>query len=273
VTKVERRLHSLRVEPGRPAGLARRDPGERLGLDDKEAGLARLNEVVARIGVLHNRLWAEATRSVLLILQGPDASGKDGTLRHVLTGVSPQGCRVVAFKPPTSTELAHDYLWRVHAACPARGELGVFNRSHYEDVTVVRVRGLVPRKVWSRRYRHIREFERLLTDEGTAIVKVFLHLSRDEQARRLQERLTNPEKSWKFSRADLDDRERWDEYVQAYEEAISETSTAWAPWHVVPADHNWVRNLAVAELLSLTLEALDPKLPPPEPGLQEIEIR
>jgi PPK2 family polyphosphate:nucleotide phosphotransferase len=272
VTKVERLLNSLRVEPGKPAGLGHRDPGDRLGLHDKEAGLARLGDAVARIAVLHNRLWAEASRSVLLILQGPDASGKDGTLRHVLTGVNPQGCRVVSFKQPTSTELAHDYLWRVHAECPARGEIGIFNRSHYEDVTVVRVHGLVPKQVWSRRYRHIREFERLLTDEGTAIVKVFLNLSKEEQARRLQERLTNPEKSWKFSRSDLEDRERWDDYVKAYEEAISETSTEWAPWHIVPADHNWVRNLAVAELLARTLEALDPELPAPEPGLEEIEI-
>lgn len=268
----ERLLDSLRVEPGKQAKLAARDPGDRLGLDDKTAGLARLDEVVTRIGVLHNRLWAEARRSVLLVLQGLDASGKDGTLRHVLTGVNPQGCRVVSFKQPTSTELAHDYLWRVHIACPARGEIGAFNRSHYEDVTVVRVRGLVSKEVWSKRYRQIREFERLLTDEGTTIVKVFLNLSKDEQARRLQERIDDPEKSWKFSRADLDDRAHWNEYVQAYEEAISETSTEWAPWYVVPADHNWVRNLAVAELLARALEELDPELPAPEPGLEEIEI-
>ena len=193
-------------------------------------------------------------------------------MKHVLTGLNPQGCRVVAFKEPTTTELAHDYLWRVHAACPARGELGVFNRSHYEDVAAARVRGLAPRHTWRRRYRHIREFERLLTDEGTTVVKVFLHVSKEEQAQRLQERLDDPAKSWKFRRGDLEDRARWDDYIAAYDDAISATSTKWAPWYVVPADHNWARNLAVAELLAHTLEALDPQLPPPEPGLSEIEV-
>ena len=265
-------LEALLIEPGKRADLAGRDTGWRLGLDGKQRGLARLAELTVRIGELHDRLWAEATRSVLLILQGLDAAGKDGTLKHVLTGLNPQGCRVVAFKEPTTTELAHDYLWRVHAACPARGELGVFNRSHYEDVAAARVRGLAPRHTWRRRYRQIREFERLLTEEGTTVVKVFLHVSKEEQARRLQERLDNPAKSWKFRRSDLADRARWDDYITAYDDAISATTTKWAPWYVVPADHNWARNLAVAELLARTLEALDPQLPPPEPGLSELEI-
>jgi PPK2 family polyphosphate:nucleotide phosphotransferase len=253
--------HHLRVEPGSPARLDHRDPGERIGAADKEQGLARLAALVERLGVLHNRLFAEASRAVLLVLQGMDASGKDGTIRHVLTGVNPQGCRIVSFRQPDAGELAHDYLWRVHAVCPARGEIGIFDRSHYEDVVAARVRGLVPEHVWKRRFEHIRGFERLLVDEGTAIVKVFLNVSRDEQGRRLQERLDDPEKRWKFQPGDLDDRDRWDEFIAAYEDAIRETSTDWAPWYVVPADHNWVRNLTVAELLVAELERLDPQLP------------
>ena len=214
-----------------------------------------------RLALLHNRLYAESTRAVLLVLQGMDASGKDGTIRNVLTGVNPQGCRIVNFRPPAGAELAHDYLWRVHAVCPAHGEIGIFNRSHYEDVVAARVRELVQEKVWKRRYEHIRGFERLLTDEGTTLLKVFLHVSRDEQARRLDERRKDPEKRWKFDPGDLADRERWPQYMRAYEDAIRETSTDWAPWYVVPADHNWARNLSVAALLVATLERLDPKLP------------
>jgi PPK2 family polyphosphate:nucleotide phosphotransferase len=220
--------------------------------------------------MLQNRLAAEATRSLLLVLQGMDAAGKDGTIRHVLTGVSPQDCRVVSFKEPTATDLAHDYLWRVHAECPVRGELAVFNRSHYEDVVAARVRGIVPKTVWERRYEHIRGFERLLVDEGTTILKVFLHVSRDEQATRLQERLDNPEKRWKFRAGDLDDRRHWDDYMAAYEDAIRETSTERAPWYVVPADHNWVRNLLVGEILVDALVRLDPQLPTVDPGIVRI---
>jgi PPK2 family polyphosphate:nucleotide phosphotransferase len=262
----------LGVSPGQPADLAARDPGDRLGLGDKDRNAERLDQLVARLGVLHNRLWAESKRSVLLVLQGLDASGKDGTIKHVLTGINPQGCRVVSFKAPTPLELAHDYLWRVHAVCPARGEIGIFNRSHYEDVVAARVRKLVPEHVWHRRYHQIREFERLLTDEGTTLVKMFLHISRDEQGKRLQERLDDPEKAWKFQRSDLDDRALWTEYQEAYDDALTETSTEWAPWHVVPADHKWVRNLVVAQLLVDALEALDPKLPDQDPGLRDVQI-
>jgi PPK2 family polyphosphate:nucleotide phosphotransferase len=263
---------SLLVEPGRRAGLDKRDPGDRLAFADKQAGQERLEELVARLAVMHNRLYAESRRSVLLILQGLDASGKDGTIRRVLTGVNPQGCRVVSFKQPAGAELEHDYLWRIHSACPVQGEIGIFNRSHYEDVVAVRVRGLAPEKVWKRRPQHIREFERMLTDEGTAIVKVFLHLSHEEQGKRLQERLDNPEKAWKFKREDLDDRARWNDYMEAYEDVLNETSTDWAPWHVVPADHNWVRNVAVAQLLVDALERLDPKIPPPDPTVSGLRV-
>jgi PPK2 family polyphosphate:nucleotide phosphotransferase len=254
-------VREMRVAPGSPPELDRRNPDIRpRGLDKKE-GLDQLADRVELLGVQHARLAAEGTRAVLLVLQGLDASGKDGTIKSVLTGVNPQGCRIVSFKAPTATDLAHDYLWQIHALCPTRGELGIFNRSHYEDVVAVRVRKLAPANVWRRRYEHIRGFERMLVDEGTAIVKVFLHVSRDEQRKRLQERIDDPEKRWKLRLSDLDDRKLWDRFTKAYEDVIRETSTDWAPWHVVPADHNWVRNLAVAELLVETLERLDPQWP------------
>ena len=186
--------------------------------------------------------------------------------------MNPQGCRIASFKAPSATELAHDYLWRVHAVCPQRGELGIFNRSHYEDVIAVRVRKLALKGVWGKRYAHIREFERLLVDEGTHIVKICLHVSKEEQGRRLQERLDTPEKRWKFRLADLDDRKLWDDFAAAYEDTIRETSTEWAPWHVVPSDHNWVRNLAVAEILVDAFERLDPQFPPADPQLDGVEV-
>jgi PPK2 family polyphosphate:nucleotide phosphotransferase len=272
VTKKHDLLEQLRVEPGSAPHLDRRDPGARLGAPSKEEGLARLQDLAERLGVMQFRLSAEKTRSVLLVLQGMDASGKDGTIRNVLDDVNPQGCHVVSFGVPTTTELAHDYLWRVHAQCPAHGELGVFNRSHYEDVVAVRVRGLVPERVCWERYEHIRGFERMLVDEGTTVVKVFLHLSRDEQRKRLQERLDNPEKRWKFRLGDLDDRALWDDYMTAYEDALRETSTEWAPWYVVPADHNWSRNVAVAEILVDAFERLDPEFPEPDPGLDGVQV-
>jgi PPK2 family polyphosphate:nucleotide phosphotransferase len=232
-------VDAMRIEPGAAPKLSERDPGARPDGLKKREGLERLAELTGRLEVLHDRLWAEATRAVLLVLQGVDASGKDGTIKHVLSGVNPQGCRIASFKAPSATELAHDYLWRVHAVCPQRGELGIFNRSHYEDVIAVRVRKLAPKRVWSKRYAHIREFERLLVDEGTHLVKICLHVSKEEQGKRLQERLDDPEKRWKFRKADLDVHERYDEYVAAWDEVIGETSTEWAPWHVVPADHKW----------------------------------
>jgi PPK2 family polyphosphate:nucleotide phosphotransferase len=272
VMKTAELLTELRVAPGRPAGLATRNPDDRLDFGDKEEGSTRLTELVAELSVFQTRLWAEARRSLLLVLQGLDASGKDGTIRRVFTGMNPQGCRVHSFKAPAGAELAHDYLWRVHAVCPEHGEIGIFNRSHYEDVVTTRVRELAPQHVWKRRPAHIREFERMLADEGTTLVKVFLNVSRDEQRRRLEERLENPEKAWKFRREDLDDRANFDDYIAAYEEVLTETSTEWAPWFVVPADRNWVRNLAVAELLVNALRTIDPQLPPPDPQLSGLQI-
>jgi PPK2 family polyphosphate:nucleotide phosphotransferase len=265
-------FEKLIVEPGSAPELTARKPDDKAGLGGKAEGTKELAKLVQELSTLHNRLYAEGSRSLLLILQGLDASGKDGTIKKVLTGVNPQGCRIVSFKEPTGTELAHDYLWRVHIDCPHRGEIGIFNRSYYEDVVTARVRGLVPEAVWSRRPQHIREFERALVEEGTTVVKVFLHISREEQGKRLRKRLENPEKAWKFRRSDLDDRARWGEFMHAYEEVISQTSTQWAPWHVVPADRKWVRNVVVARLLVDALRRMDPQLPPPEPGLSELVV-
>ena len=261
----------LVVEPGSKLELRKRSTDDRLGTNKAQA-LEQLAETKAELDLLQQRLYAEQQRSVLLVLQAMDAAGKDGTIRSILSGLNPQGVRVASFKAPGGPEAQHDYLWRVHAVCPARGELGVFNRSHYEDVLVVRVRELVPQARWKRRYRHIREFERMLVDEGTSIIKCFLHVSKQEQAKRLQERIDDPEKHWKFRAADLDERKVWAKYHRAYEDALSETSTDEAPWYVVPADHNSARNLAVANLLLRTLRELDPKVPPAEPGLDHAVV-
>jgi PPK2 family polyphosphate:nucleotide phosphotransferase len=265
-------LDRLRVEPGRAADLGGRNAASRLGLEEKAEGRARREELLDALDGLHDRLWAEARRSVVLVLQGMDASGKDGTIRRVLTGLNPQGCSVVNFKAPTEVDRAHDYLWRVHASTPARGILGVWNRSHYEDVVAARMVGAADDEQCRRRYRHIREFERMLCDEGTTVVKVFLHVSKDEQRTRLQARIDDPAKNWKFRRADLDVRAQWDDYQELYERAITETSTNWSPWYVVPADHKWVRDVAVASLLVDVLETLDPQIPDPEPGLEGLVV-
>ena len=204
------------------------------------------------------------------MLQATDTGGKDGTIRHVFEGVNPQGVKVAAFKKPTSEELAHDYLWRVHQHTPGTGEIAIFNRSHYEDVLVVRVHDLVPEERWSRRYEHIRNFEQLLADEGTTILKFFLHISKDEQRERLQARLDVPEKQWKFAKGDLAERERWDDYITAFEAAIGETSTEQAPWFVIPADHKWYRDASVAGIVRETLEEMDPQLPPVDVDLDQI---
>jgi len=263
---------ALRVTPGEAAGLGSRDPGDRLALGKKDEAHGVLEALAVRLDALHDRLWAEAQRSIVLVLQGMDAAGKDGTIRRVLSGLNPQGCEVVNFKQPSPPELAHDYLWRVHATLPARGILGVMNRSHYEDVVTARMIGTIDDGHQARRFRHIREFERMLTDEGTTVVKVFLHVSKEEQRARLQERIDNPEKNWKFRRADLDVRAKWDEYHAQYEAALTATSTSWAPWYVVPADHKWVRDIAVATILVDVLTALDPRIPDPEPGLDGLIV-
>jgi len=263
---------ALRVAPGSDPGLAQRDTRRLPGVEHKAAAEELLDRLTARLDRLQARLFAENRRSILLVLQGLDASGKDGVIRAVFTGVNPQGVRVVSFRAPMDTERAHDYLWRIHAALPSRGEIGIFNRSHYEDVVAVRLHALASEEVWSRRPGHIREWERMLADEGTTLVKVFLNVSKEEQRQRLQERVDDPEKRWKFRTADLDVRRHFDDYVAAWNDVIAETSTEWAPWHVVPADRNWVKSTAVATLLAETLERLDPKLPEPEAGLDGLVI-
>lgn len=251
----------FRVKPGSKVKLSEWDPASTDGFKDKDAAKGELEENVDKLGHLQNALYAEGKRAVLLVLQGMDGSGKDGTVRHVFSGLNPTGVIVTSFKRPSEKELSHDYLWRVHAACPARGMIGVFNRSHYEDVLVVRVNDLVPRAQWEQRYEQINNFERMLTENGTVIVKCFLHISKDEQKKRLKERLADPEKNWKFEPGDLAVRKQWDEYVEAYEAMLSKCSTEHAPWHVIPADNKWFRNLAVSELLVQTIEAMKCQLP------------
>ena len=254
-------LDRLIVKPGSAAGLDLRDTRATLGLPGKEETKAELQQLLGELSTLQERLYAEGTRSVLLVLQGLDASGKDGTIRHVFTGVNPQGCSVTSFKAPTPHELAHDFLWRVHAECPARGMIGIFNRSHYEDVVTVGVLGLAPEEVWRRRPQRIVEFERLLVEEGTTVLKCFLHVSPEEQRERFAERLSDPTKGWKHNPEDEETARRSAEFTAAYEETISETSTEHAPWYVIPADRNWVRNHAVATVLVEALRRLDPQYP------------
>ncbi len=252
---------ALRVEPGSKVHLDRLDPAATFGLD-KETAAPVLQAGLERLGDLQDRLWAEQTHPVLVVLQGIDAAGKDGTIRHVMTAFNPQGCSVVPFKVPSAVEAAHDYLWRVHQRTPGKGEITIFNRSHYEDVLVVRIHSLVPESVWSRRYDQIITWEKTLVEEGTTILKFFLNLSPDEQRDRFQERVDDPRKQWKFRLGDLEERKRWSDYQAAFEAVLERCSTEWAPWYVIPANRNWFRNLAVAEILGDVLEELDPAYPP-----------
>ena len=251
--------------------LGRHDPAETFGWHKREAK-RRFVDVRDEVAELQKVLFAERTRALLVVLQAMDAGGKDGVLRDVLTGINPAGVSVTSFRAPSEDELAHDPLWRVHAHTPAKGQIGVFNRSHYEDVLVVRVKGLVPDAVWRKRYDHIRHFEQQLVDEGTAIVKIYLHLSPEEQRERFQDRIDSPDERWKFRRGDLDDRALWPEYTRAYREALARTSTPDAPWYVVPADRKWVRNLTVVHVLRHALTRLHPAYPPPEPGLEGLKV-
>ncbi len=258
-------------------------PGERLVLGevatdhgndalDKDAAQKQIRADREELVALQELLYAEGKHAVLIILQAMDTGGKDGVIRHVFGGVNPQGCTVTAFKVPTPEELAHDYLWRVHKVVPPKRMLGIFNRSHYEDVLVVRVHQLVPEAVWRPRYEQINQFERHLTENGVTILKFFLHISKAEQKRRLQERLDVPEKRWKFSVGDIKERALWEEYMAAYEEMVNRTSTAWAPWYVVPADRNWYRNLVVGRVIVETLRGFDMRYPQPTENLADIVI-
>jgi PPK2 family polyphosphate:nucleotide phosphotransferase len=261
------------VPPGSKVDLAAIDPHGTGGFDgDKEAGKARLAKLNARLEELQEALYAEGRQRLLVVLQAMDAGGKDGTIRNVFDGVNPQGVRVASFKAPTPVELAHDFLWRVHAHTPACGEIAIWNRSHYEDVLVARVHDLVKERTWRARYEHIAAFERMLVDEGTTIRKFYLHIGKDEQRQRLQERIDDPKKRWKWSSRDLDERARWDDYRRAYEDALAATSTAKAPWFVIPANRNWFRDLVVSEILVETLEAMKIRLPAGEPGIEGLQV-
>jgi PPK2 family polyphosphate:nucleotide phosphotransferase len=239
---------------------------------NKNEAKERLEALNTELGELQELLFAQGKYKVLVVLQGMDTSGKDGVIRHVFEGVNPQGVRVASFKVPTSEELAHDYLWRVHKQAPGSGEITIFNRSHYEDVLVVRVHELVSKEIWSRRYEQINHFERLLVEEGTTILKFFLHISKDEQRKRLQARLEDPTKIWKFRLGDLKERQRWEDYQHAYEDVLSKTSSTWAPWYIIPSDKKWYRNLVIASLLVDTLKGFDMTYPQPEENLDGVIV-
>jgi len=253
------------IKPGQKVDLSDFDPGDSSEFKGgKQEGLAEVNRLVSELDALQELLYAEHRHKVLIVLQAMDTGGKDGTIRRVFEGVNPQGVRVASFKVPTPFEMDHDYLWRVHNVVPAKGEIVIFNRSHYEDVLVVRVHDLVPPEVWKRRYEQINEFERMLAAEGTTILKFFLHITPVEQKKRLLARLKDETKQWKYNPADLKERELWNPYLQAYADVLSKTSTDYAPWHVVPGDRKWFRDWVVATVLVDALKGLKMKYPVPQ---------
>jgi PPK2 family polyphosphate:nucleotide phosphotransferase len=247
------------------------DPDFR-GDAEKEITIAETDRLQQKLYDLQEKLYAQASQSLLIILQSMDTGGKDGAIKKVFEGINPQGVRVTAFKTPSPAELAQDFLWRIHPHVPPKGYIGIFNRSHYEDVLVVRVNNLVPKQVWEKRYNHINSFERLLTDSGTRILKFYLHISKDEQKQRLQSRLDNPDKHWKFSTGDLPVRQQWDSYMEAYEAVLTRCNTEEAPWYIVPANRKWYRDWFITRVIVNTLESMKPAFPPPEPGLETIVI-
>lgn len=266
-------VEKYRVLEGATVKLDQWDPDDRSQFEgDKKASEAFAQTLFDRLELLQEMLHADRRHRLLVVLQAMDTGGKDGTIRKVFDGVNPIGVKVASFKQPTQPELDHDYLWRVHPHVPGDGDLVIFNRSHYEDLLVVRVHNLVDQSRWERRYRHVVEFERMLAEEGTTIVKFFLHISKDEQRRRLQNRLDNPEKQWKFSLGDLDERKLWDDYQRAYEDVLSKTSTEHAPWYVVPANRKWYRDLVVGTVLVNTLESMKLRWPEPEADLTGVVV-
>ncbi|MDG6914940.1 MAG: polyphosphate kinase 2 family protein [Nitrososphaerota archaeon] len=260
-----------RVKEGEEVRLGRWPPGESRGIREPEA-LEESRKLTARLEKLQEKLYAEHRHKVLVILQAMDTGGKDGTIKKVFEGVNPQGVRVEHFRTPTPEESDHDFLWRVHEVAPASGEMVIFNRSHYEGVLIERVHGLVPRKTWERRYKEIRHFERLLHDDHTLVLKFFLHIDKAEQKRRLEERLTDPSKQWKFSSSDLQERKHWADYMKAYRDALEKTSTDSAPWYVIPANKKWFRDYLVSRIVVDSLEALGMEYPPPSVDLRAVKI-
>jgi len=260
------------LKPGETVDLTAMPTSGKELHDDRDKAEKEFKKYRKEIADWQPRLYAEGKQKLLVVFQAMDAGGKDGTTRSVFKGVNPQGVHVISFKAPSKRELAHDYLWRIHQNVPPTGMIHVFNRSHYEDVLVVRVDDIVPEKVWRPRFEQINQFEKYLTDTGTTVLKFFLHISKDEQKERFQERLDIPEKKWKFSKGDLDKREQWDDYMVAFSEALSECTTDHSPWHVIPADQNWYRDWAIAGTIVKTLERMNPQYPDPEQGLDEITI-
>ena len=262
----------LYVEPGSKVDLSKFDPNWTAGLKSKKTAQKSLKKNLKRLKELQYQLYAEDKRSVLVVLQGIDAAGKDGTIRHVMGALNPQGCPVTSFKVPSKLERDHDFLWRIHKAVPPRGEIGIFNRSHYEDVLVVRVHELVQKSIWSKRYAQINDFEEMLAENDVTILKFFLYIDRDEQKKRFQARLDDPTKNWKFNPGDLEERKLWDKYIEAYETALTKCSKTHAPWHIIPANNKWFRNLAVSTILADTLEGMKLKMPKCEFDVSSITI-
>jgi PPK2 family polyphosphate:nucleotide phosphotransferase len=262
----------LTVKTGKEVHLKDFDSDYTGGIKNKKKAAKELIDNLQILTDLGYRLYAENRRSLLLVLQGMDSAGKDGTIRHVMKGFNAQSCQVTSFKQPGIEELNHDFLWRIARAAPRKGNIGIFNRSHYEDVLVVRVHKLVPKQEWESRYDRINLFEKMLIDGGTTIIKVFLHINKEEQRKRLQSRLEDPTKLWKFSRADLAERKYWNDYQKAYEAALTRCNAKEAPWYIVPANHKWYRNLAISRILCKTLEKMNPQYPPAEAGLEGIIV-
>ncbi|WP_119072464.1 polyphosphate kinase 2 family protein [Aggregatilinea lenta] len=262
---------TIQPQPGQQINLAGYDP-DYTGDWEKDLARRQFKDNQERMDALQNVLYAEHKHALLIVLQAMDAGGKDSTIRKVMEGINPQGVHVWSFKQPTPEELDHDFLWRIHQHVPAKGMIGIFNRSHYEDVLVVRVNKLVPDDVWQARYDHINAFERLIADSGVTILKFYLHISKAEQKERFEDRLKEPDKHWKFSRGDLPVRKRWDDYMAAYEDALTRCNTAWAPWYIVPANHKWYRDLVISDAIVRALESLHMEYPAPEPDLDKVKI-
>lgn len=264
--------HTHKMTPGKSVRIEQLPTrGDEFHLD-RDAATAEFKKLRKEARRLQVQLYAEGKSKLLIVFQAMDAGGKDGTIRRVLQGINPQGVRVTSFKAPSRVELAHDFLWRVHKAVPAAGMIGVFNRSHYEDVLVVRVHELAPESTWSRRFELINQFEKLLVETGTTILKFYLHISPEEQRERFQERIDDPRKQWKFSFEDLEKRKRWDEYMVAYQDVLNRCSTSWAPWYAIPADQNWYRNLAVMRVVTDTLRNMNPRFPAAPEGIEQAKV-
>jgi PPK2 family polyphosphate:nucleotide phosphotransferase len=267
-------VHSkYRVEPGKKIDLSKWPTDDTGPFKDKQDAKGTTKKNLARLIELQEEFYASSSHSILIVLQAMDAGGKDGAIEHVFSGVNPQGCNVTSFKVPSHLEASHDFLWRHHLACPAKGMIEIFNRSHYESVLVERVNNIVSKDVWSRRYDQINDFERMLVSEKTVILKFYLHISKGEQKKRLQARLDDKSKLWKFDPADLKTRKHWDEYTEAFEDAMRYCSTHDAPWYIVPSDHKWFRNWVLSDTIVRTMEKLEMKLPPPPPDLDKIKVK